>query len=275
MNLNRHIDRVSQSIFIGSYEAIMDPEVLKEHSISKILSLDIEKPLVAQELKHLFICVSDEPDSDIISHLPLAMKFLADEGTTLVHCRHGVSRSATVVMAWLMRRERFSVDEAYRRLVSIRPSCEPNHGFMHQLHLFKRMNCTVDTVSKYYLNFALQHGNVICSLLNLVPGEIHYSCRKCRLPIATEGMILNHQSGKFPKWEDPDVKDKHCKQGLFIVPPIWLSEKNPFHWYKFNKLNCHRCKCKIGSWGMCSCACGASGRIGVLINLSTVDRRFV
>ena len=54
MNLNRHVDRVSKSVFIGSYEAITDPEVLKELSISKIISLDIEKPLVAQELKHLF-----------------------------------------------------------------------------------------------------------------------------------------------------------------------------------------------------------------------------
>ena len=43
-----------QSVFIGSYEAIMDPEVLKELSISKIISLDIKKPLLAQELKHLF-----------------------------------------------------------------------------------------------------------------------------------------------------------------------------------------------------------------------------
>ena len=58
-----------QSVFIGSYEAIMDPEVLKELLISKIISLDIEKPHVAQELKHIFKCVSDEPDSDIISQL--------------------------------------------------------------------------------------------------------------------------------------------------------------------------------------------------------------
>ena len=35
MNLNRHVDRVSKSVFIGSYEAITDPEVLKELSISK------------------------------------------------------------------------------------------------------------------------------------------------------------------------------------------------------------------------------------------------
>ena len=51
--------------------------------------------------------------------------------------RHGVSRSATVILAWLMASESKSVTAAMAQLASVRPQCRPNPGFWRQLNLFQ------------------------------------------------------------------------------------------------------------------------------------------
>ena len=60
-------------------------------------------------------------------------------GRVLVHCQHGVSRSASVVVAYLCFSMGLSVDEALDTLRHDRPEAHPNNGFMQQLRLFKAM----------------------------------------------------------------------------------------------------------------------------------------
>ena len=53
--------------------------------------------------------------------------------TVYVHCRNGVSRSAMVVTAYLMARERWSRDEALAFLRARRPQVRPNPAFLQRL----------------------------------------------------------------------------------------------------------------------------------------------
>ena len=62
--------------------------------------------------------------------------------------RHGVSRSATVILAWLMASESKSVTAAMAQLASVRPQCRPNPGFWRQLNLFQ-----VTFLHDYYYTF--------------------------------------------------------------------------------------------------------------------------
>ena len=52
----------------------------------------------------------------------------------------GKSRSATVVIAYMMQKHHMSPDEALAQLRESRSVCEPNSGFMDQLWLFHSMN---------------------------------------------------------------------------------------------------------------------------------------
>ncbi|MBM3260403.1 MAG: dual specificity protein phosphatase family protein [Candidatus Sericytochromatia bacterium] len=50
----------------------------------------------------------------------------AEEHRVYVHCVHGVSRSATVVLGWLMHDQDIGVGEALARLKAARPKASPH-----------------------------------------------------------------------------------------------------------------------------------------------------
>jgi hypothetical protein len=54
-------------------------------------------------------------------------------GNILVHCAQGVSRSATIVAGYLMRKESMSCQEALSFIKCLRPVSGPNDGFRAQL----------------------------------------------------------------------------------------------------------------------------------------------
>ena len=59
-------------------------------------------------------------------------------GRVFVHCHAGISRSATVCIAYLMQQQKLTVDEAYKFVQSKRPIISPNLGFMGQLMAFQK-----------------------------------------------------------------------------------------------------------------------------------------
>lgn len=57
--------------------------------------------------------------------------------SVLVHCYYGVSRSAAIVLGYLMERENMSLDDSLKYLRIIRPQVKPNDGFLKQLKRFE------------------------------------------------------------------------------------------------------------------------------------------
>lgn len=82
-------------------------------------------------------------DVEDISWEPIALFFeeaaefistyLERDEAVLVHCRSGVSRSATVVLSYLMARHNFTLHDAFHLVKTHRPRITPNLGFMQQL----------------------------------------------------------------------------------------------------------------------------------------------
>merc|ERR1712087_1002218 len=88
------------------------------------------------------IAIDDAPDEDICAHFDASLAFieaaLSEGGKVLVHCFAGVSRSVTVVSAYLMHSERIGAVAALKRVRAKRAVANPNAGFIVQLIRFQR-----------------------------------------------------------------------------------------------------------------------------------------
>lgn len=82
----------------------------------------------------------DLPEFPILRGFDSAIDFIDEAlqtgGCVLVHCNAGVSRSAAVVMAYLIKKEGMTVNDAFSFLRSKRPAICPNPGFLIQLQCF-------------------------------------------------------------------------------------------------------------------------------------------
>ncbi|CAF90678.1 unnamed protein product, partial [Tetraodon nigroviridis] len=107
-------------------------------------------------LPHLYLgCQRDVLNQDLMQqndigydperqqHLPQTghsspKKAKASNGRVLVHCLAGISRSATIAIAYIMKRMELSLDEAYRFVKEKRPTISPNFNFLGQLLDFEK-----------------------------------------------------------------------------------------------------------------------------------------
>ena len=88
--------------------------------------------------RHLWIPVRDHSTQDLLIHMERACDFIEESmalGGVLVHCWKGYSRSTTFVIAYLMRRDRRSMEEVLAD-VRLKRNVLPNDNFKVQLKLW-------------------------------------------------------------------------------------------------------------------------------------------
>ena len=139
------LHEVVPRLFIGSVGASTDLGKLQRHGVTHVVVAGAG--LVRYHpnaLTYFQIAIGDRPEAarDLASHLPSAMVFingaLAAGGSVLVHCFAGKSRSASVVVAWLMLTRGWTMNQALTFLRQRRPVCQPNVGFVVELKKLER-----------------------------------------------------------------------------------------------------------------------------------------
>jgi protein-tyrosine phosphatase len=80
---------------------------------------------------------SDEPMREVLDHIvPLLMtivKYHGNKPRILFHCRAGISRSASVALAYYGKQMKYDITRAYSQLATRRPVIRPNPGFIEAL----------------------------------------------------------------------------------------------------------------------------------------------
>jgi len=121
------------------------PSTYSSLGISHVLSIMpgvIHLPSTRPPLRTLQIPIRDEPFEELAGHLTRTTAFIAEalaepRGRVLVHCVQGVSRSASVVSAYLIAARGWSVNDAVEFVRSKRSNALPNRGFVFQLHEYR------------------------------------------------------------------------------------------------------------------------------------------
>jgi len=87
--------------------------------------------------------VMDTDLADLSPYFEQASSFIRKAIETghpvLIHCKQGVSRSATIACAYLIQYEKMSLAEAYRTVKVARSICKPRANFIRQLAQFEQL----------------------------------------------------------------------------------------------------------------------------------------
>jgi dual specificity phosphatase 12 len=128
---------ILENLWLGGLNLIHDAEFLKKNKITHILSVINEDvctaAMVTLHIKQLVVRVEDDDDAPIAGIFRTCIEFIEEElasgGAVYVHCFMGISRSPTIVAAYLIWKKGLSDEEAIRLIQSQRPIVNPNDGF--------------------------------------------------------------------------------------------------------------------------------------------------
>jgi predicted protein tyrosine phosphatase len=135
---------ITKKILLGSEQDAKCSHLYRDGTITQVLSImSCDQfqlpPEVRSKVKHLHIKLNDTSGDDILQHFQKAIAFISANktGSTLIHCRAGISRSSTIVMAFLMYNNKWSLNQAFTFVKDKRKCVAPNFGFLGQLQKFE------------------------------------------------------------------------------------------------------------------------------------------
>lgn len=139
------MQEIIPGLFLGPYSAVMKSKIdqLLAAGISHIVCVrqDIEahliRPNFPDKFKYIVLDIADTVTTNIIQFLPKVKRFiddcLANNGKVLVHGNAGISRSAALVIGYVMESHGLSYKDTFALVQQRRFCINPNEGFAQQL----------------------------------------------------------------------------------------------------------------------------------------------
>ena len=143
-----HPIEILPHLYLGCRRVATNWECLQRENISHVLNVTAHIPNeFEQHFTYKRIPVEDAAHVDLVAHFLGAFEFIEQARQTnkkvLVHCQAGMSRSVTIILAYLMKHYGFSMEGAYDHVKARKQNIQPNFSFMGQLLDFERyLSCS-------------------------------------------------------------------------------------------------------------------------------------
>lgn len=125
-------------LYVGSERDALNLALLDSLQISHILCVK-SSPLFTHGRKYLHVPLANSGESDLLEALPLCIDFIEDAkahgGTVLLHCAMGMNRSPAIAAGYLIRSEKFSLEEALEHIAN-RRRIQIDENYIIQLERF-------------------------------------------------------------------------------------------------------------------------------------------
>ncbi|CAF3419955.1 unnamed protein product [Rotaria socialis] len=129
-------------LYLGSEWNASNFEELKANNIGYVLNVSREiDNFFPGHFKYLNVRVHDHDDADLLKEWEKTFRFINEaklnNQSCLVHCKMGISRSASTVLAYLMKENNHSLVDALEHVKQRRSCVNPNGGFRNQLLIYE------------------------------------------------------------------------------------------------------------------------------------------
>ncbi|XP_063145106.1 protein phosphatase Slingshot homolog 3 isoform X2 [Candoia aspera] len=134
--------KIFDYLYLGSEWNAANLEELQKNRVSHILNVTREiDNFFPEHFTYMNVRIYDEEASQLLPYWKETYSFISaariQGSRVLVHCKMGVSRSGSTVIAYAMKEYGWSLERALGHVRERRPIVHPNPGFMRQLELYQ------------------------------------------------------------------------------------------------------------------------------------------
>ncbi|KAK3705267.1 hypothetical protein QZH41_000071 [Actinostola sp. cb2023] len=171
---NEKVSRIDDSdpvdilpyLYLGSEVHASRSDVLQRLGITSIINVSRNIPNSFQgDFEYKNIPIDDTYNADIECWFEEAVQFIDNVknsgGRVFVHCQAGISRSATICLAYLISRQRFRLDEAYEFVKKRRPDDQfPETFAFVEKHTNNTLQTYHNTLKTYHNTLQTYHNTL-------------------------------------------------------------------------------------------------------------------
>ena len=130
-------------LFLGSIGSASNLKQLQNFKITHIVCCASGiKNFFPDKFKYLNLDLLDSEKTDIKKYFDESFNFIdkaiKNGGNVLVHCHAGVSRSSTILIAYIMKSQKMKLNKVIEILKGKRDKVSPNLGFIRQLKEYEK-----------------------------------------------------------------------------------------------------------------------------------------
>ena len=159
-------------LYLSNYKAASNISELEKNNIKYIINCSGDVcENVCNYINYLTLYLKDNTKENIECVFYKCIDFInkckKENKKILIHCFQGISRSATIAIAYLVYNNKMNVDKAFNFIQKKRKIINPNLNFFLQLELFyKRLNNKEDRIQIFAItSFQIEQPNLIVARL--------------------------------------------------------------------------------------------------------------
>lgn len=127
------VEIIKDKLYLGNYDFAKKRENLLNLNITNVLVCgnELETPF-EKEIKYMKIPLKDIIEDSILPYINQCCDFINDSKKILVHCNAGISRSPSIIIAYLIKEKKMKFEEAFN-YVKKKRNIKPNESFYKEL----------------------------------------------------------------------------------------------------------------------------------------------
>jgi protein-tyrosine phosphatase len=145
IHFNSHPSQIFNWMFLGTFLNACDINELRRIGIQFILNCaaECQNFNLPEDIKELHLNIRDEKNFSLIDFFDEANTFInkvrLSGNIILIHCKFGISRSVSFIIAYLVKYFGYTVINALNYIKKKRKQINPNQGFLDQLVEYERI----------------------------------------------------------------------------------------------------------------------------------------